>query len=139
MSSRQLKDLHPKLAVIASRFLDELGTAGLDILVTCTYRSCDEQDALYAQGRTAPGKIVTRASAGQSDHNFTLDGVPASKAFDIVPLRHGVPVWNSSAAEWATVGKVWTSFYDIRLGWGGRKGSPFPDMPHFYLKHVGGT
>lgn len=38
--------------------------------LTCTYRSKEEQDALYAQGRSKPGKKVTNAQAGQSAHNF---------------------------------------------------------------------
>lgn len=33
-------------------------------------RSAEEQTRLYAQGRTAPGAIVTRARAGESPHNF---------------------------------------------------------------------
>ena len=37
-----------------------------------TYRSFDEQNHLYAQGRTKPGKIVTYAKGGQSYHNFGL-------------------------------------------------------------------
>nr|WP_295770097.1 M15 family metallopeptidase [Rhodoferax sp.] len=39
-------------------------------------RSCAEQDALYAQGRTAPGNKVTNAKSGDSNHNFGI-------AFDI--------------------------------------------------------
>ncbi|MFJ5625461.1 M15 family metallopeptidase [Peribacillus loiseleuriae] len=36
------------------------------------YRSIAEQDKLYAQGRTAPGKVVTNAKGGQSNHNYGL-------------------------------------------------------------------
>jgi len=35
-------------------------------------RSCAEQNALYAQGRTAPGRKVTNAQCGQSNHNFGI-------------------------------------------------------------------
>jgi hypothetical protein len=35
-------------------------------------RTFQEQDALYAQGRTAPGMIVTNARGGFSWHNFGL-------------------------------------------------------------------
>lgn len=35
-------------------------------------RTKDEQDALYAQGRTKPGQIVTNARFGQSYHCFGL-------------------------------------------------------------------
>lgn len=37
-----------------------------------TYRSVEQQDALYAQGRTKPGAIVTNARGGQSAHNFAI-------------------------------------------------------------------
>ncbi len=46
----------------------------------CTYvliggnRTWAEQDALYAQGRTRPGQVVTRARGGQSNHNFGIAG-----------------------------------------------------------------
>ncbi|MEO7494898.1 MAG: hypothetical protein ABIT83_23880 [Massilia sp.] len=38
--------------------------AGLDILITCTYRSGAEEDVLYAQGCTKPGARGTNARAG---------------------------------------------------------------------------
>lgn len=53
-------------------------------ILTCTHRSNEEQNDLYAQGRTKPGKIVTNAKAGQSPHNF----LPA-RAFDIAFVKPG--------------------------------------------------
>lgn len=35
-------------------------------------RTFAEQDALFAQGRTAPGPIVTNAESGKSNHNFGI-------------------------------------------------------------------
>lgn len=35
-------------------------------------RTIEEQDALYAQGRTKPGKKVTNARGGSSFHNYGL-------------------------------------------------------------------
>jgi peptidoglycan L-alanyl-D-glutamate endopeptidase CwlK len=60
------------------------------------YRTHAEQDALYAQGRTTPGPIVTRAKGGQSPHNWGL-------AIDVVPDRDldtaGLqPDWNNDPA-----------------------------------------
>jgi peptidoglycan L-alanyl-D-glutamate endopeptidase CwlK len=46
---------------------------------THTYRSIEEQNALYAQGRTIKGNIVTNAKGGESYHNYGL-------AFDIAIL-----------------------------------------------------
>lgn len=69
---------------------------GIDLLIYCTYRSNEEQAAEYAKGRTAPGKIVTYAQPGQSKHNHTIFGVPASLAYDAVPLVGGKAAWNDA-------------------------------------------
>ena len=69
-------------------FLDRADAAGIDLLVTSTYRDFESQAALYAQGRTKPGKVVTNAQPGQSWHNWR-------RAVDVVPLRHGKPVWGT--------------------------------------------
>ena len=63
-----------------------------------TYRSNMEQDQLYAQGRNgAPGSIVTYVKGGQSDHNYTIDGKPASLAFDAAPIdSKGNIKWDDS-------------------------------------------
>ena len=71
-------------------------TSQEDVLVYCTYRDHSEQAWLYASGRTRPGRIVTWAQPGQSSHNFTLKGAPASLAFDLCPMRHGKPIWGTS-------------------------------------------
>lgn len=81
MPSRDLKDLDNTLVdvynkakeVYATRYPNEPQP-----FITCTYRSNDEQNELYALGRTKKGKIVTNAKAGQSKHNSY-----PSKAFDI--------------------------------------------------------
>lgn len=71
--------------------------AGITVLITCTYRSGEEQNSLYAQGRTKRGPIVTRARAGQSWHNAIdpASYAPAAEALDFVPLRLGKPVWGA--------------------------------------------
>lgn len=35
-------------------------------------RTIEQQDAIYAQGRTKPGQIVTKAKGGHSYHNYGL-------------------------------------------------------------------
>ena len=94
--SRSLNDLHPDAFQLVENFLARVDNLGIDLLVTCTFRSDAEQELLYAQGRTAPGKIVTWARAGESKHNSMLNGRPASRAIDVVPLRHGKCVWGTS-------------------------------------------
>jgi peptidoglycan L-alanyl-D-glutamate endopeptidase CwlK len=131
MASRKLSDLHPELFPIAEKFLDNCHTAGIDILVTCTHRSYKEQDELYAISRTIPGKKVTNAKAGQSKHNFMLNGKPASKAFDVVPLVNGKAVWDASNPIWQKIGVIGES---LGLSWAGRWKSSMREYPHFELK-----
>lgn len=134
MASRSPNDLHPDLQPLFARFMAQAEAQDIDVLCTCTWRSNAEQDELYAQGRTKGGLIVTRARAGQSAHNFTINKKPASRAFDIVPLRNGKCVWGvrgDDALLWQALGKIGT---DLGLKWYGTKGSPFVEFPHFELK-----
>jgi peptidoglycan L-alanyl-D-glutamate endopeptidase CwlK len=101
---------------------------GIDLLVTSTYRSTAEQNALYAQGRTKPGKKVTNAKGGQSFHNHRL-------AYDVVPLRNGKPVWGTTGED----GKLWQRVGELGeaagLEWAGRW-TKFREFPHF--QYTGG-
>ena len=90
--------------------------------VTQAMRSWDEQDKLFAQGRTAPGKIVTNARGGYSWHNFGC-------AVDLVPMTDLGPDWNVSHPQWKRMVMVGTS-----LGLeSGALWRTFPDYPHFQL------
>lgn len=133
MSSRSLDDLHPNLQNLAKVFKNICSHEGVPVLIYMTYRSNEEQDELYAQGRTKPGKIVTYAKGGKSDHNFTLNGKPASLAFDAVPVRkteHGdVLIWNDPDL-WKKLGEV---ARELNLKWGGNW-KKFIDKPHFYIE-----
>ena len=131
MASRKIEDLHPDLQPIAREFLRRCEAAGLNILVTCTYRSDEEQNALYAQGRTKKGPRVTNARAGQSAHNFTLNGKPAARAFDIVPMIGGKCMWDAKHPHWQVAGKIGM---ELGLNWYGRPGAPFKEFPHFQLR-----
>lgn len=138
--SADLNLLHPNLKPLAGYFLDALSSNGLKILVTCTYRTDAEQDRLYAQGRTEKGKIITNAKGGQSEHNFKINGKPASKAFDIVPLNSkGACIWDKNAIEWKIISNVWSQGFKNNgyfLDWLGKVGSKFIDFPHFCLKKI---
>lgn len=87
INSRDIQDLHPVVMHKAEAFLNLCRKAGIEVLITSTYRDNASQAALFAQGRTAPGKIVTKARPGQSWHNYRL-------AFDFVPLVNGKAQWN---------------------------------------------
>lgn len=112
---------------LVKRFLANAKAAGIDLLVTCTYRSNEEQAALYAIGRTKPGRIVTRAKPGQSMHNHTLNGNPAALAVDVVPMRDGKPVWSASDPVWKQAGEIGEK---VGLEWAGRW-TTFREYPHF--------
>lgn len=97
-------------------------------------RTFAEQAALYAQGRTAPGKVVTKAPAGLSIHNYGL-------AFDIVLLVDKDGNGTFESASWET--KVdfdgdgiadWMEVVAIakKYGWvWGGDWRGFVDLPHF--------
>ena len=119
--SRLLTDLQPEMRTLVDAFLDACAAAGIDILVTCTYRTNEDQTALYAQGRTAPGAIVTNAQAGQSAHNYRL-------AIDIVPMVNGKPDWEGSHPVWHQVGEIGMN---CGLQWLGAPGTPFHELAHF--------
>jgi len=89
INSRKLEDLLPKVKAMAESFIEECDKQGIDVLITSTYRDNESQNALYNQGRTTPGKIVTNAKAGQSYHNYRC-------ALDFVPLVNGKPNWNDT-------------------------------------------
>lgn len=79
-SEENIATLVPELQLAARKWLHKAGSwaeaHGLTVKIICGTRSYTEQAALYAQGRTKKGKIVTKASAGYSNHNFGI-------AFDI--------------------------------------------------------
>lgn len=100
-----------------------LSKDGIWVRVTQALRTIEEQDALYAQGRTAPGKIVTNAPGGYSQHNFGL-------AVDVVPSVPGdtyIPDWNPAHPSWQKMIALGES-----LGlYSGSHFRTFPDAPHF--------
>jgi peptidoglycan hydrolase-like protein with peptidoglycan-binding domain len=118
----RLSKIHPTLADKARQLIAKAHEEGIDLVVTQGLRTIAEQNALYAQGRTAPGKIVTKAKGGSSYHNFGL-------AFDIaVRKENGDIDWNSTKL-YNRVGQLGKS---IGLEWGGDFKS-IKDTPHFQL------
>jgi peptidoglycan L-alanyl-D-glutamate endopeptidase CwlK len=139
-SSRKVEDLIPLVGHKAMLHIHACKQAGIDLLITCTYRSPADQDALYAQGRTTPGRIVTNAKAGSSTHQYRI-------AYDCVPLRNGKPVWGTSGDGidndptdddkddlelWQRVGQIGKS---LGLEWAG-DWKKFKEFPHF--QYTGG-
>jgi peptidoglycan LD-endopeptidase CwlK len=126
INSRSVTELHPKVATMAMAMVQHCDEAGIDLLITSTYRDHESQNELYAQGRTKPGKIVTNVRGGQSYHNYRV-------AFDVVPLRNGKCVWDSSDPAWRKVGEIGES---LGLEWAGRWGGKLKETAHF--QYTGG-
>jgi peptidoglycan LD-endopeptidase CwlK len=118
-----LSALDPYVRTLAQRFLTLCAQNGLTITILSVFRSWDDQDALYAQGRTAPGPIVTDAMGGDSYHNWGL-------AFDCAPLTDG-KVDYSNTALFTRMGRLGEQ---VGLEWGGNWTTykiSLIDMPHF--------
>jgi peptidoglycan L-alanyl-D-glutamate endopeptidase CwlK len=149
VSSRDIGALAPSVATMAQEFLrlcrSDPWLAGnyVTVIITCTWRSPEEQAALYARGRTKPGRIVTWAKPGQSEHNAVMNGRPAARAFDVVPLRAGKPVWGTGGngidedprddatddlEVWQRVGAIGER---VGLSWAGRWPRGKREFPHF--------
>ncbi|RDH97011.1 M15 family metallopeptidase [Caldimonas thermodepolymerans] len=143
LNSRKIEHLHPDLQPLCRLLLERCAAAGYDVFLTQTFRSTEYQNMLYAQGRTQaqlnaaglghvmaePSKPrVTNARGGSSEHNATLNGIPASRAFDIAFMRDGKASWADSE-PWDKVGAIGRS---LGLEWGG-DWKTFKDRPHFQL------
>lgn len=140
INSRDLSELVEGARTRAEDLIDAAKTAGIDLLVTSTYRDFAAQAACFARGRTAPGEPcqcghksnpvgtcpkhpmglkVTNAKPGQSWHNWRC-------AFDVVPMIGSKPVWTDDLL-WNRVGQIGKS---IGLEWAG-SWVTFPEKPHF--------
>lgn len=94
---------------------------GNDILITEVVRDGVRQDALYAQGRTKPGDIVTYSTSKTGKHCV-------GKAFDIIFYK------NKKAYYPPVKNKIWDAVAEIGKKCGLTPGRYFPgfqDSPHF--------
>lgn len=126
---RDITLCHPELQEKAEKLVSACKGYGLLIGIGECYRTVEEQDKLYAQGRTAPGSIVTNAkgSSYSSHHQW-------GTAFDIY-RNDGTGAYNDSDGFFSKVGAIGVK---IGLEWGGNWTSPV-DKPHFQLPYWGST
>lgn len=97
------------------------GITGRTWVVTAGRRTMAEQAALYNQGRTTPGSIVTKAPAGSSAHNFGL-------ASDLASLKPG-----TQDIDWSDSYKGWLQMANLAVEMGLTSGMFFKsitDRPH---------
>lgn len=129
--------LHPWLNYKLGLLLKQCAKKGIYLIITQGFRSKAEQDALYAKGRTKPGRIVTNAKGSDysSQHQWGI-------ALDIA-LKYDVDgdgqitddTYNNKGIK--DVAKIAKS-KKVGLAWGGDWISPV-DTPHFYLPKWGDT
>ena len=119
-NAQELATLGPKTKAKALDFIkDVYDRYRILLLITDGGRTYAEQKAIYAQGRTLPGRKVTNAQAGYSWHNF-------KRAFDMVPIDSaGGADWDSTS--WSKIGALARAH---GLSWGGS----FGDKPHISNK-----
>lgn len=122
--SRDKTLLHPKLQLIAAEFENKCREAGLNVLITETFRTKAEQDALYAKGRTAPGSIVTNCKYPMSPHCWGV-------AFDFCRNIKGKE-YDDSDGFFKKCGEIGKA---LGLFWGGDFKS-FVDKPHLELAEL---
>jgi Putative peptidoglycan-binding domain-containing protein len=127
--AKVITDLHPRLQEKIQLVAAKCKEQDLIIGIGECLRTVAEQDALYAQGRTTAGNIVTYAkgSTYSSQHQWGI-------AFDFY-RNDGTGAFNEDGKFFEKVGAVGKS---LGLGWGGDWTS-IKDKPHLYLLDWGST
>jgi len=120
-SESVIATLLPEVQPYARALVTKAAQTGITIKVISGLRTYAEQDDLYAQGRTKPGKIVTNARGGYSNHNFGI-------AFDIGVFEGSS--YKDESPKYKAVGVLGT---DLGLEWGGNW-KTIQDEPHFQLR-----
>lgn len=121
----RVKQLHPKCRNTFKQFIEECeNNFGIILRIMLpVYRTIEEQNALYAQGRTTVGSIVTKAKGGQSFHNYGL-------AVDLCEMSSDDKevLWNFDMGLLDPIAKKYN------LEWGGNWQS-IKDRPHFQISY----
>ena len=122
VNSRNIFDLDPAVRDVCNKQIALCRSAGIEIIITSTWRDFEAQAALYAIGRTTnkDRHTVTKARAGYSWHNFKA-------AWDVVPVIGGKPLWDSKHSIWREV----VAFGKQAGAEAGADWKSFPDLPHF--------
>jgi peptidoglycan LD-endopeptidase CwlK len=112
--------LLPEVKPYARALIVKAAAAGITIKAISGLRTYAEQNALYEQGRSKPGKKVTNARGGYSNHNFGI-------AFDIGVFEGSKYIPESP--KYKAIGAIGK---DLGLEWGGNW-KTIKDEPHFQL------
>ena len=98
-----------------------------DCTITSGLRTLEEQQALYAQGRTKPGAIVTNVDGELNKSNHQ-----SGNAVDVVPYPE---MWSDEDKLREFGGFVLgvAAMLNIEIEWGGRW-KQIVDMPHYQIR-----
>jgi peptidoglycan L-alanyl-D-glutamate endopeptidase CwlK len=123
-----LAGLHPDLIAKLNALMVLMDKAGAPMFVVQGLRTVEQQQALYAQGRTTKGPIVTNCDGVKvkSNHQAQADGF--GHAADCA-FKGAEPF--SEHHPWATYGSAAKM---LGLIWGGNF-STLVDRPHVELPH----
>lgn len=127
-SEATLALVNPTLANLVRAAQEALTPQNIFMCVYQGLRTAAQQNALYAQGRTAPGQVVTKARAGFSNHNYGL-------AVDVVPYlsgQSGALNWNEKSPQFQA---MVAALKAQGLVYGG-DWKTFPDNDHFQLPNM---
>ncbi len=135
----KVSNAHPELQQLVS-YLQETWGGPLDIVFGG--RTDAQQAALYAEGRTIPGNIVTNAkTAAESAHGFRLfNSSPACWALDIAPCNDaGVVDWSKAAepglkAALTQINALVQGAFPGVFTWGGDPSFGLGDFDHWEVK-----
>lgn len=118
--------LHPALLSRVDRVLAAMEALGYPMKIVQGLRTEAEQQALYAQGRTAPGKRVTNCDGIKlkSNHQAGPDGT--GRAVDCAFVKGGGVAWDG---PWDAYGACARA---VGLTWGG-DWKAILDRPHIEL------
>ncbi|MCG1010119.1 M15 family metallopeptidase [Salinicoccus sp. ID82-1] len=127
--TNQPEGLHPIVAERAEILRQRAAQIGIVIRFTDGFRSFEEQNALFAQGRTTAGNIVTNAQGGESYHNY---GLAVDYALEVGPNV----IWDleydgngNARSDWFEVARI---AKELGFTWGGDWES-FRDYPHLQM------
>ena len=122
-----LEGVHPVLVEKIQRVRDAMDALGFPMFIAQGLRTLEQQQALYAKGRTASGSIVTNADGirKRSNHQVKDDGY--GHAVDCA--FRGDDPW-AEEHPWAAYGACVQA---VGLRWGGAWQGSLVDRPHAEL------
>lgn len=150
MSSRDITRCVQKLQKLYPILYQKSKDIGIEIMLTCTSRSLDEQSALYAQGRddlntvNSKRKLANMTPITDSENKYKVtwtmnskhivsDARPLAEAFDIVIVKGKTAQWSMKTNVNSNDIPDYVEIANIGKSIGLKAGADFssPDYPHF--------